>query len=475
MSSPKRRRANPQLGHVVAITGSSCSGKSTLTRKLLARLQQQGIAAELVEQDRHKAASPVNKLADGRRTWEGPQFTNWHSLHEATSKARESSHIVLLDGYMVLDPSASPPLIELIDGVLWVQSTEELVMARRKSYPRSDWKSAAEYVSTCIWPAHLDHVSRIGDFSAVIQCRDELPASDDAEQRLRRAYTVLSESWLPKWRGDGGCSGEKSTPFSGVGCALGRGGSSSAAAVPGPPPATPPPASSSSALLSPAASSADTPFAADVPRGTPFVLATHGSFNPVHVGHVDMMLRAREELVSRGFNVVGGRMAITDASHIRSKPGGVTAMADATRLRLLELACADHGWLRHCGGQGVYVKSNRRYFEKQRWEFGPDVSAALVDGSDVFLRYQWEAPPVGTLLIVVARHGQLTKARRKLKELGKAASASTLILPPASDGSAAAEASSTLVRELLRAPGADRAELVRLCGQQVAEALLKLR
>ena len=38
----------------------------------------------------------------------------------------------------------------------------------------------------------------------------------------------------------------------------------------------------------------------------PVLLVTHGSFNPVHAGHVQMMVRAREALEALGRRVVGG-------------------------------------------------------------------------------------------------------------------------------------------------------------------------
>ena len=75
----------------------------------------------------------------------------------------------------------------------------------------------------------------------------------------------------------------------------------------------------------------------------PVWLVTHGSFNPVHAGHVQMMLRAREALEAACRCVVGGEMAITNQRRIEGK--GSAAMGDEMRLALLRQALQPHAWL----------------------------------------------------------------------------------------------------------------------------------
>eukprot|EP00971_Amphidinium_carterae_P010749 212355-Amphidinium_carterae.2 len=45
-------------------------------------------------------------------------------------------------------------------------------------------------------------------------------------------------------------------------------------------------------------------------RTTPVVIVAHGSFNPVHFGHIHMMIRAKERLEEDGLQVVAGVMAL---------------------------------------------------------------------------------------------------------------------------------------------------------------------
>ena len=130
MSHDKRQR-HTNSAFVVAITGSSCSGKTTLSQQLLERLRADGLAVEIVEQDRFRQKSSDNTLRDGRKTWEGPQFTSWAKLHGAVAAASVRSAVVLVEGYMVLDcADYRPDLAALVEGVLWVHSTKE--QARRE-------------------------------------------------------------------------------------------------------------------------------------------------------------------------------------------------------------------------------------------------------------------------------------------------------------------------------------------------------
>ena len=104
----------------------------------------------------------------------------------------------------------------------------------------------------------------------------------------------------------------------------------------------------------------------DSQNGKPVLLVTHGSFNPVHAGHVQMMVRAREALEAAGRRVVGGEMAITCQRRIESK--GSAAMGDELRLALLRLALQPHAsWLAatdgtwHHSAVRVIADSQSRY------------------------------------------------------------------------------------------------------------------
>ena len=195
------------------------------------------------------------------------------------------------------------------------------------------------------------------------------------------------------------------------------------------------------------------------------MLITHGSMNPVHQGHIRMMVRAKERLEAEGYTVVGGEIAITRQTHIANK--GAPAMHDSVRLSLIDLASAAHGWLRGVDGSrhgsaSQYIKS-----ELQRWKrnFGSDVVAISVEGSDVILRY----PPRDHAFerVVVVRDGDEEMAAHAVSQAKANVGLRAHLLPPDTEHSAA---SSTVARSaLLRG---DRASLVRFCGEAVAGALL---
>jgi nicotinic acid mononucleotide adenylyltransferase len=53
----------------------------------------------------------------------------------------------------------------------------------------------------------------------------------------------------------------------------------------------------------------------------PCILLTTGSFCPIHKGHVDMMLKAKEAVELKGFNVIAGYFAPDHDEYIKSKLG----------------------------------------------------------------------------------------------------------------------------------------------------------
>ena len=113
------------------------------------------------------------------------------------------------------------------------------------------------------------------------------------------------------------------------------------------------------------------------------VLITHGSMNPIHHGHIQMMVRAKELLEASGYEVVGGEIAITKQKHIVNK--GSPAMHDTVRLELIQLACAPHSaWLRGTDGteQGSVAQFIKQHAERLKREYG-GAAAVSIEGSDV--------------------------------------------------------------------------------------------
>ena len=469
--APKRQR--PNACHVLGITGSSRSGKTTLTQALLQRLKADGFSACRVCQDDHRQPSSDN-VFNGRHTWEGSRFTAWPKLTLAVQRARQQHDVVLLEGYTILDGASILPMLE---GCIWISSTKQQVISRRTTFPSVSrygplgWPHAKAYAEHCVWAAHAEYEQRTAAVFRGIPMRATLPASDEAAPRLEKALIIVGE-WLAAMQASaGGCAAAAASDS----LAPAAASTSSSAAPPSlnsslPSPSVAPP----SAAPSPSPSAA---FAPTVARG-PLVLVTHGSFNPVHRGHVAMMVRSKRFLEEEGFAVVGGVMAITRAEHIRAK--GKQAYSDDVRCRLLALACASEPWLRHCGGAGVQVTSARAYASAHLAELGRQhgvpVRTATVEGSDVYLRYGKPAPKPEQLTLVVARAGELAQAAERVRT--HKAAASVRVLSAASGEVDAAvdqgmeDASSTLVLQVLKR--GDRLACVDLCGEAVAEELLRV-
>ena len=144
------------------------------------------------------------------------------------------------------------------------------------------------------------------------------------------------------------------------------------------------------------------------------VLITHGSMNPVHQGHVAMMVRAKELLEASGYEVVGGEIAITKQQHIVNK--GAPAMHDSVRLQLIEVACrSQSSGLRGADGtdHGSVAKFIQRCAERLKRDYG-GAAAVSVEGSDVSFTpahtsshaasgghtHSWAQSPIPTPLLV---------------------------------------------------------------------------
>eukprot|EP00971_Amphidinium_carterae_P123031 2435826-Amphidinium_carterae.1 len=92
-------------------------------------------------------------------------------------------------------------------------------------------------------------------------------------------------------------------------------------------------------------------------RTAPVVIVAHGSFNPVHFGHVHMMIRAKERLEEDGLRVVAGVMALAHRDWVQAKKAQV--LADDVRACLIDLMCKEfhqQTWL-HADERGVGYRS----------------------------------------------------------------------------------------------------------------------
>ena len=202
----------------------------------------------------------------------------------------------------------------------------------------------------------------------------------------------------------------------------------------------------------------------------PVLLVTHGSFNPVHAGHVQMMVRAREALEALGRRVVGGEMAITNQRRIEGK--GSAAMGDEMRLALLRLALEPHAsWLTAADGTAQHSAGRVIAEHQARYDaaHGEAVEAWSVEGSDIMIRYPPKAKRPGAARVVVAREGEEAAAAAALRRAGYVMGRDALLLGATAE---AGGISSTAARRALA--HADAGALRRCCGDAVAARLLAL-
>ena len=194
-------------------------------------------------------------------------------------------------------------------------------------------------------------------------------------------------------------------------------------------------------------------------------IIVHGSFNPVHRQHIDMMIRAKERLEEAGYDVVRGVMAMTSREYLQRKTGDA-AMKDRHRIAMLHLACSHLPWLtvdtRHPRFRSAYDMKWHLWAEFE--QEAKDATIFEVVGADPILRYGF----VRKDSIVIERAGWDFRGTDIdcsniffVRLIGMGSWTDT----------GAVECSSTKVRNALQT---GNAEMVRtMCSQSVAEYLLR--
>eukprot|EP00927_Polykrikos_kofoidii_P073791 TRINITY_DN69816_c0_g1_i1.p1 TRINITY_DN69816_c0_g1~~TRINITY_DN69816_c0_g1_i1.p1 ORF type:complete len:507 (-),score=65.23 TRINITY_DN69816_c0_g1_i1:212-1669(-) len=204
--------------------------------------------------------------------------------------------------------------------------------------------------------------------------------------------------------------------------------------------------------------------------GLPTFLVCHGSFNPVHRQHLEMMVQARQQLQAAGFAVVRGIMAITPSKRLKQK--GVPSVLDKHRLAALQLGCDAVGqdWL-VSEARGVEFGSGHRLVQGLSSELLAEVPNARIFklvGSDTAVRYPNELKKGPT--VVVCREGSTETLRKKIQILDLRFNQNDFFVVSQLPGE---ECSSTKLRELLLA--GDVQAVQRMCPEPVAEYLLAQR
>ena len=72
-------------------------------------------------------------------------------------------------------------------------------------------------------------------------------------------------------------------------------------------------------------------------------LVFHGSFNPLHLGHVETMRQARLTLEAEGYHVIRGVVAMADTEYVKRKKD--PCLKDVHRIQALLRGFQDLAWV----------------------------------------------------------------------------------------------------------------------------------
>eukprot|EP00931_Biecheleriopsis_adriatica_P064457 TRINITY_DN39231_c0_g1_i1.p1 TRINITY_DN39231_c0_g1~~TRINITY_DN39231_c0_g1_i1.p1 ORF type:complete len:630 (+),score=150.47 TRINITY_DN39231_c0_g1_i1:59-1948(+) len=152
-------------------------------------------------------------------------------------------------------------------------------------------------------------------------------------------------------------------------------------------------------------------------------LLNHGSFNPVHKHHMDMMIQSKKRLEQAGYKVVGGSMAIMNPEFIRRKKEA-EPMTEEHRMVALRLACettqGPFGWLKP-DSRGVDFPSAGRMIQKLFESELPGVLVFSVVGADTVVKLCKNGSKFNQPMVVVGRAGSNNKVVRETAENSEAA------------------------------------------------------
>lgn len=124
------------------------------------------------------------------------------------------------------------------------------------------------------------------------------------------------------------------------------------------------------------------------------ILVCNGSFNPVHLDHVEMMITAKQELKKQGYNVVRAYMTTSSDKYVKKKLKGA-AISHKHRVNMLNIATKDIDWL-HVKGYGLMCE--QQVAEKiGEFETAP---VYIVMGSDTLNRMKWMINAIPNLVVI---------------------------------------------------------------------------
>jgi len=91
----------------------------------------------------------------------------------------------------------------------------------------------------------------------------------------------------------------------------------------------------------------------NINKTNPAIILSTGSFNPIHDGHVQMMLKAKECIEDKGYTCIGGFIAPDHDNYIMSKLGD-EGLPIHKRIKLINKAIEQYNWLRVDPWSGVF-------------------------------------------------------------------------------------------------------------------------
>lgn len=139
---------------------------------------------------------------------------------------------------------------------------------------------------------------------------------------------------------------------------------------------------------------------------TPIVLVLSGSFNPIHIMHIQMLELVKVKLDK--LEIVGGFIAPSSDSYVKKKLGKY-AISLKDRCKMIDLATIDNPWITSCGYGQMSSSFTKSLLTIDIKKFCPNILVREVCGADYIIKLGfWKRP-----IICVGRDDSNEKKQQK--------------------------------------------------------------
>lgn len=171
-------------------------------------------------------------------------------------------------------------------------------------------------------------------------------------------------------------------------------------------------------------------------ESTKIVLVATGSYSPIHVGHVDMFVRAKEWLEEKGYVVLKGIISPNHDDYLKRKLGS-KAIPLQKRIDMIKSAISSQRWIEVNSWQAELNPFPSYYGDQDRFavvdhirRMYPDAKVLILAGSDTGPSSETGIVDVGNYSFMVVNRENDGVSSTKIRDAMKSGQSASDMLHP---------------------------------------------